>query len=80
MRAVGEKGGRRRRGFRLFSAAANFVLAGKEDLAQPPRWVVGGVFEKVERQRPWDGEREEVILGQEEERREERKNLHFNNN
>ena len=75
VRAVGEKGGRRRRGFWLFSAAANFVLAGKEDLAQPPRWVVGGVFKKVERQRPWDGEREEVILGQEEERREERENL-----
>ena len=82
MRAVGEEGGRRRRGFWLSSATAicglyHFVLPRKEDLAQFPRWLVRDVFEKVERQRQWDGERQEVILGHEEKRREERKNLHL---
>ena len=57
-----------------------FLLPREEDLARFPWWKIGGVFKEVKRHRQRDIERQEVILSEEEERWEERKNLCFKEN
>ena len=57
-----------------------FLLPSEEDLARYPWWKIGGVFKEVKRHRQQEIERQEVILGEEEERWEERKNLWINSN
>ena len=57
-----------------------FLLPSEEDLARFPWWNIGGVFKEVKRHREREIERQEVILSEEKERWEERKNLRINSN
>ena len=57
-----------------------FLLPSEEDLARFPWWNIGGVFKEVKRHREREIERQEVILSEEKERWEERKNLWINSN